>query len=183
MTYFFAVLMLLMLPVTSYAEGEKEFISPDEKLGCAAPDSRQLSAWRELLLSKSAKLKAAIQKEINYSTDLFIAFPEQDATETQLGENLGNLFGAAFDLNIVSPIAGAKTPKRLSEGVSDREAIQAIEDIKSSQKYVEGQLTRTRGELCRGWNAELAIEEIKLKASREFWDHELHSFIESFKRY
>ena len=153
------------------------------KTACSAPDSRQLAAWREFLLSESAKLKAEIQKKINYSTDMFIAYPEEGATETQLGHNLSNLFFVAFDLNIIRPIAGAKTPKRVSEGISDTDAIKAIDDVKLSQKYVEEQLTRINAELCRGWHAELAMEEIKLKTSRKFWDHELHSLIESFKRY
>lgn len=174
--------MLMQMMKNNPEYNEANAGSSDKNVACVAPDAGQLTDWRKRLLYESAKLKAAIQKGIDFSPDPFIAFPEEGATETQLGENLSNLLIAAFNLNIVRPIAGTKTPRRVSEGVSDLEAKGSIEDIKASKKYIEELLTNIHGELCKGWNAELAIEEIKLKASREFWDSELRRLIKSFKR-
>lgn len=156
-------------------------VSLSELLKRGGHDSGKSADWRTVLLTECAKLKALIQKKIDFSADGFIAYPDQDATEPQLEENLGNLLMASYDLNIIKPIPGAKAPKRVSEGVSAEEAIKAIGRIEALQKHIDEQLAEIRIRLDRNRDSSLALKEMELKASRKFWENELRHLREFLK--
>src|SRR5258708_5260188 len=139
------------------------------------------STRRQVVLRELTRVRTTLATKTSVPPDSFVAHPEQDASQSQLEENLVNLYVAVFGLGAEAPFAGPILPRRASSGISSSELAQALDEVDSAQRWIASRLTRVERPFEKTRDLRLVIEAAKLRSSHQFWDDEKQRLIDACK--
>ena len=168
-------LLFFALGVSTLCPAQGQHLQPETRRG------GKVSTRRQPVLQELMRVRTVVAANTSVSPDFFVAHSDQNASESQLEENLVNLYVAAFGLGAEEPFSGPVLPRRASGGISSSELGQALAQVDGTQRWIADRLNKVERRFAREHDPRLVIEAAKLRASGQFWNDERQRLIDACK--